>query len=83
MHCVLSLHCQDSNGDVYNCEHELGGKIGEARCFLYRHRSVDQQVSAVPRKGVDEVDWYRLPAHGWNEWKDGGPRQQDKLPSEQ
>ncbi|GAX86293.1 hypothetical protein CEUSTIGMA_g13705.t1 [Chlamydomonas eustigma] len=69
-----NLHCQDSNGDVYNCEHELGRKIGEARCFLYRNRPVDQQGSAIPKKGKEVVDWYRIPAQGWYVWKSGKPR---------
>ncbi len=66
------------------CEHLLGAAFGEARCFLYRGRTVDQQFSLVPpRNGTSEgVDWYQVPPQGPRSWTNGEPDEKSRLPKD-
>jgi hypothetical protein len=44
---ALRLHCFDMNGQL-TCDHELGGRVSEGRCFHYRNEPWDQQQSIIP-----------------------------------
>jgi hypothetical protein len=41
------LHCFDMRGEL-TCDHELGSRVAEGRCFHYRDLPWDEQQSIIP-----------------------------------
>ncbi len=71
-----SLYCKsgDSN-DPPECSHEVGQKMGEGRCFLYKGRPAEEQVSYIPAS-AKEVEWWSVPQDLRKSWPDGRPTTQ-------
>jgi len=68
--CECFRQCYDyychGEKNILKCEHELGQKLGEIKCYRYKGKPREEQKSFLPKVG-DDVEWY------WGSPSEWGP----------